>query len=92
MLVSPFPSEELITTCEPPIDPLVLGLFMGRTLGDPETSWASDQPRILLFHKNIGKIASDPEAPDEELRKTLFHEVGHFLGFDEDQLEEMGLA
>jgi predicted Zn-dependent protease with MMP-like domain len=27
----------------------------------------------------------------EELRITVFHEVGHFLGLDEDDLEARGL-
>lgn len=92
IFVSALPSDELILGGETPLDPLVMGLFMGQSVGQPESSWASDQPRILLFHKNIAKNAGDPETLEDELRKTLFHEVGHYLGFDEDQLEEMGLA
>lgn len=92
IFVSPLPSDELIQSFEPPLDPLLLGVFLGAPRGTPESSWASDQPRILLFHKNIAKLAGDFETVDDELRKTLFHEVGHYLGFDEDQLEEMGLA
>ncbi|MCE5228969.1 metallopeptidase family protein [bacterium] len=92
IFVSAIPSEEVVHSSDPPTDPLVMGLFMGQTVGEPESSWPSDQPRILLFHKNIAKAAGDPETLEDELRKTLFHEVGHYLGFDEDQLEEMGLA
>ena len=92
VFVSPLPSDDLILSTDPPIDPLVMGLFMGRTGGDPESSWPEDQPRIHLFHKNIAKIAGDTEALYDELRRTLFHEIGHFFGFDEDQLEEMGLG
>lgn len=90
--VSPLPSDEIILSSDPPTDPLVMGLFMGQPVGQPDSSWPEDQPRILLFHKNIAKNAGDMETLDDELRKTLFHEVGHYLGFDEDQLEEMGLA
>lgn len=92
IFVSPLPSDEIVRGSETPLDPLVMGLFMGQPVGQPESSWPSDQPRILLFHKNIAKNAGDLETLDDELRKTLFHEVGHYLGFDEDQLEEMGLA
>ena len=92
IFVSPLPSDELIKSFDPALDPLLLGVFMGQPRGEQESSWPSDQPRILLFHKNIAKIAADPETVEDELRKTLFHEVGHYLGFDEDQLEEMGLA
>jgi predicted Zn-dependent protease with MMP-like domain len=90
--VSPFPSDQLLLSGEEPLDPLTLGLFQGRPAGDPASPWPSDQPAILLFHKNIAKVAADFETLDEELRKTIFHEIGHYLGFDEDQLEEMGLA
>lgn len=92
IFVSPLPPDDLIQTFDPPLDPLLLGVFLGQPRGAAESSWASDQPRILLFHKNIAKLADDFETVDDELRKTLFHEVGHYLGFDEDQLEEMGLA
>ena len=90
--VSPFPTCELLHSFSPPLDPLLMGLFVGQPAGEPESSWASDQPRILLFHKNIAKQSGDLEILEEELRKTLFHEVGHYLGFDEDELEEMGLG
>jgi predicted Zn-dependent protease with MMP-like domain len=92
IFVSPFPSDELIHAGEEPLDPLILGLFQGQSLGVSQSSWPSDQPAILLFHKNIAKIAGDFETLEDELRKTLFHEIGHYLGYDEDQLEEMGLA
>lgn len=92
IFVSPLPSDKMILASDPPTDPLVMGLFLGQPCGEEPSSWASDQPRIVLFHKNIAKVAGDFEALEDELRKTLFHEVGHYLGFDEDQLEEMGLA
>lgn len=90
--ISPLPSDALLRSVEPSHDPLIMGLFMGQPLGLEGSVWPTDQPCILLFHKNIAKIAADFETLEDELRKTLFHEVGHYLGFDEDQLEEMGLA
>jgi predicted Zn-dependent protease with MMP-like domain len=38
--------------------------------------------RIVVFR------AANPNT--EEVRKTVLHEVGHFLGMDEDQLHEVG--
>ncbi|MFI5123213.1 MAG: metallopeptidase family protein [Vicinamibacteria bacterium] len=40
--------------------------------------------RIVLFR------AENPDA--EEVRRTVWHEVGHHLGMDEDRLEELGYA
>jgi predicted Zn-dependent protease with MMP-like domain len=92
VFVSALPSDEMIRSFTPPMDPLVLGVFLGQSRGEASTPWASDQPRILLFHANIAKLADDFETLEDELRKTLFHEVGHYLGFSEEELEEMGLA
>ena len=38
--------------------------------------------RIVVFR------AANPSA--EEVRKTVWHEIGHYLGMDEDQLHEIG--
>ena len=38
--------------------------------------------RIVIFRQ------ANPNV--EEVRKTVWHEVGHFLGMDEDQLHEVG--
>jgi predicted Zn-dependent protease with MMP-like domain len=27
---------------------------------------------------------------EEEIRRTLLHEIGHYFGLDEDELEELG--
>lgn len=90
--IDPLPSDDLILSVDPPLDPLTMGVFMGNSLIEGESSWASDQPRIVLFHKNIAKASNDFELVEDELRKTLFHEIGHFLGFSEEELEEMGLG
>ena len=38
--------------------------------------------RIVIFRE------ANPNA--EEVRKTVWHEIGHYFGMDEDQLEEAG--
>jgi predicted Zn-dependent protease with MMP-like domain len=40
--------------------------------------------RIVIFRD------ANPDA--EEVRKTVLHEVGHYFGMDEEQLEELGYA
>lgn len=92
IFVSPLPRDDLIHQFNPPLDPLVMGVFFGQPRGEEPSSWPEDQPRIHLFHRNIAKLAADFPTLNEELRKTLFHEFGHYLGYDEDQLDQMGLA
>lgn len=50
-------------------------------------------PRIRLWLENIWDFAEgDEEIFCEEVHTTLLHEIGHFLGWDEDDLDERGLA
>jgi len=91
VLVEELPSDELIR--DERISPQTLGLF----LGVPRTeALASDQPvdldRILLFKKNLEKICQNEEELIDQIQVTVRHEVGHYLGLDEDDLERLGLA
>ncbi len=91
VLVEDFPDLELVRGER--ISPQTLGLFMGV----PRTeALLTDQPldldRIILFKKNLEKICQDEEELIEQIQITLRHEVGHYLGLDEDDLERLGLA
>ncbi len=70
----------------------LLGLFVGDPLpvGFQDTS---PMPRqILLFLANLWEFAGeDEETYRDEVWVTYVHEFGHYLGFDEDELEERGL-
>jgi predicted Zn-dependent protease with MMP-like domain len=90
--VDELPSDELIHMDDPPLDPLVLGVFLGVAAGEERGSWPETQPRIVLFHRNIAKTGGNRELLGKELRTTLFHEVGHAIGLDEERLAEMGLG
>jgi len=67
-----------------------LGLFVGPEFA--EEMHVSMPPQIILFLDNINDFAeNDPEIFREEVRTTLLHELGHYLGLDEDGLTERGL-
>lgn len=70
----------------------LLGLFEGASLSDPQPEDALSLPRIRLFLDSLWDYAEgDPETFRQEVRVTLLHELGHFLGLDEDQVADMGL-
>lgn len=49
-------------------------------------------PQIILFLENIWDLAEgDGNLFRAEIRTTFLHELGHFLGLDEDDLTERGL-
>jgi predicted Zn-dependent protease with MMP-like domain len=68
----------------------LLGLFVGPALAEPSESPLP--PQIILFLENLWDIAEgDEEDYREEVRTTYLHELGHYLGLDEIDLEERGL-
>ncbi len=75
------------------LDDDLLGLFEGCSRLDGEPQSPHDLPRIRLFLDNLWDFAErDPQIFRDEVRTTLLHELGHYLGLDEDQVEELGLA
>jgi predicted Zn-dependent protease with MMP-like domain len=73
-------------------EPDILGLFTGSPHG---TEFAHDQPappQILLYLESLWDLAEgDPAVFREETRLTYLHELGHYLGWDEDELAARGL-
>ena len=69
-----------------------LGLFVGPEFAHEETTTLPLPPQIILFLANLWDLAeADEEFFREEVRTTYLHELGHYLGLDEDDLFERGL-
>jgi predicted Zn-dependent protease with MMP-like domain len=68
----------------------LLGLFVGGEFAHEEQVPLPAQ--IILYLENIWEMAeADEEEFCDEVRITFMHELGHYLGLDEDDLEERGL-
>ncbi len=49
-------------------------------------------PQIILFLENLWDLAeADQEIFRDEVHTTYLHELGHYLGLDEDDLFDRGL-
>ena len=72
-------------------DELLLGLYRGVPLTQRSVS---DPPRlpdvISLFKEDLEDACDDRVTLAAEVRTTLLHEVGHYFGFDEDELADLG--
>jgi predicted Zn-dependent protease with MMP-like domain len=70
----------------------LLGLFEGASLSDPTPDDLDSLPQIRLFLDSLWDYAEgDPEIFRQEVRITLLHELGHYLGLNEDQVANIGL-
>ncbi|QIF05677.1 metallopeptidase family protein [Roseimicrobium sp. ORNL1] len=95
-------SEECLVTYEDIEDALeeddelpddLLGLFEGYNRMDPLPAGPADMPRIRLFLDNLWDYASgDEHQYRKEVRVTWLHELGHYLGWGEEEIEALGLG
>lgn len=91
--VEDLPEVDDLVASDPPLSPASLGIFRGAPLGEKASMdpWAHFPSSIALFQRNLERQARDREELVEEIRITLLHEVGHFLGLDEEGLRRLGL-
>jgi predicted Zn-dependent protease with MMP-like domain len=77
-------------TVDDGIEPDTLGLFVG---GDFVHEDQVPLPaQIILYLENIrDMVEGDEEEFRDEVHITYIHELGHYLGLDEDELDERGL-
>lgn len=82
------PDEALVRSG---VAPETLGLFVGVPFAEEPTG-APLPPEILLFLENLWASAGGRDAEFRaEVRRTILHEIGHYLGLDEDDLLERDL-
>jgi len=77
---------------EPPYDPRLFGLFVGPVYADIRSNQTGMEqpPRIYVFQRNLERQFRHPDDLAAEIRVTLIHEVGHYLGLEEADLAERG--
>jgi len=79
--------EELLAA-DPDAD-LLMGEFIG-TMRTQKSVWDMHGPdRVVLYQKNIEAVCETDVEVREEVRLTVLHELGHYFGMEEDQLEDV---
>ncbi|HAM73326.1 MAG TPA: hypothetical protein DCM86_16960 [Verrucomicrobiales bacterium] len=74
------------------IEPDTLGLFVGSTREELEAGVPQLPSKIALYLENLWEFAGgDRPLFQEEVRITYLHELGHYLGLDEEDLADRGL-
>jgi len=73
---------------EPPDS--LYGLYQGTPL--PERQWADGNrlpDQITLYQRTIEQDAEDDEDAGDMIAETLIHEVGHYFGLSEEEIQEI---
>ncbi len=94
VIVQDLPADELLRGTDEALDPDLLGLFDGTPLPATSTMDGSDlRPSyIYLFQRNLERFARDRDELVEQISITLYHELGHYLGLEEEDLDDLGLG
>ncbi|HEX9063679.1 MAG TPA: metallopeptidase family protein [Streptosporangiaceae bacterium] len=69
----------------------LLGLYQGVPLTSRSTQYAGVLPdRITIYRQAICATAWSEWDVQEQVRKTVIHEVGHHFGISDERLRELG--
>jgi predicted Zn-dependent protease with MMP-like domain len=89
VIFEPEPNQALVRDG---LQPDTLGLFAGERHPDAESGFDPLPGQMILFLQNLWLYAGgDPREFREEVRRTYLHELGHYLGLEEDELLDRGL-
>ena len=90
LVVEDEPTADLLAEMEIEPPDSLYGLYQGVPL--PERTWAfgNNLPdRITLFQRPIEEDCEDEDEVRAVIGETLIHEVGHYFGMSEEEIEEI---
>jgi predicted Zn-dependent protease with MMP-like domain len=82
----------LVIEDEPPVgDPDLLGYYDGIPLSERGSWYSGVLPdRIVIFRGPILRLCRNQDEVIDEVRITVWHEVAHFFGIEDEQLHDWG--
>lgn len=88
VVVEARPSSRLLRSMGMEPDELLLGLYEGTPLTEYGREADFSLPsKITIFQEPVESVCRSPEEMEEEIRRTVIHEIGHHFGLGEEELE-----
>jgi len=84
------PDQELLEQMDAGPDDTLFGLYVGTPLTERRWDHGNDLPdRIILFQRSHEREAEDEEDLLVSIAETLIHEIGHYFGLSEEEIEHI---
>ncbi len=88
---APTPNERRRARLRPGME--LFGLYTGIPLTSRGRGYNMVAPDIIMIYQRTHeRYCATEQQMVEQARQTLLHEIGHYLGIDEDRLRELGVG
>ena len=71
-------------------DGTLFGLYQGVPMTEREGGDPMLPDRIVIYRQPILRSCSSRTEAEHEIKTTLWHEIGHYMGLNEDDLHRLG--
>ena len=90
IVVEDEPPPDLLEEMEIEPPDTLLGLYQGTPLTERSSSYGNTLPdRVLIFQGPHEREAEDEDDLVVAIGETLIHEIGHYFGMSEEQIEDI---
>lgn len=90
IIVEDEPSRDLLRDMEIEPPDTLFGLYQGVPLTERQWSFGNTLPdQILVFQRPHEREAQDEDDLIASIAETLIHEIGHYFGLSEEEIEEI---
>jgi predicted Zn-dependent protease with MMP-like domain len=90
IVVEDEPAPDLLEEMEIEPPDTLLGLYQGTPLTERSSSYGNTLPdRVLIFQGPHEREAEDEDDLVVAIGETLIHEIGHYFGLSEEEIEEI---
>ena len=90
IVVEEEPSAALLREMEIEPPDTLFGLYQGTSLTERRWDYGNTLPdRVILFQGPIERESEDEEDAVVAIGETLIHELGHYFGLSEEEIEEI---